>query len=67
MMSDTKSHGPAAFAAEDARKPYVQPSILEVSLRPGEAILGLCKSNVAAGALTAPCTLFSGPCNAAAS
>ena len=43
-----------------ARKPYEKPALSEVALRPGEAVLGNCKTMGVAGPAEADCTSLGG-------
>ena len=40
----------------EPRKPYRKPTIIQVELRPEEAVLGFCKSATASGPAAAACT-----------
>jgi hypothetical protein len=42
------------------KKPYEKPAIVEVPLRPEEAVLGNCKAPAVSGPAMADCTFFSG-------
>jgi hypothetical protein len=38
------------------KEPYEPPRVTVISMRPEEAVLGVCKSNSSAGPVGAPCT-----------
>ncbi|HEY4393655.1 MAG TPA: hypothetical protein VGP64_06315 [Polyangia bacterium] len=50
--------GPAESAPR--RKPYEKPALLEVALRPEEAVLGSCKTMGVAGPAESDCTALGG-------
>jgi hypothetical protein len=37
------------------RKPYEPPTLVAISLRPEEAVLGVCKSTHSSGPVSSPC------------
>ena len=51
--------GSTGWKKEHKKKPYVKPEIKKVSLRPEEAVLGFCKTNVVAGPLSSACATLS--------
>jgi hypothetical protein len=44
---------------DESKKPYVKPQVTEVALRPGEAVLGGCKTSTVRGPTAAMCTTMS--------
>jgi hypothetical protein len=44
---------------DQLKKPYVKPQVTQVALRPGEAVLGGCKSSTMNGPNGAMCTNMS--------
>jgi hypothetical protein len=41
---------------DEPKKPYVKPEITQVALRPGEAVLGGCKTSTVRGPAASMCT-----------
>ena len=46
------------------KRPYVRPEVKQVQLKPEEAVLGGCKTGVAAGPARVTCDFGPGQCNA---
>ncbi len=43
---------------DQAKKTYVKPEVTQVALRPGEAVLGGCKTATVMGPATGMCTIL---------
>lgn len=54
-MSDQREQPQSQRAEQNARRPYVKPSITRVELRAEEAVLGACKTASTAGPVAPQC------------